>query len=343
MLITNLEDIRQYQGNIAPELYTHPQFIRELDHAIRWYKKECGPVPLNIEFLEDGKKIVISHQFVSLGASRDNYTNNNERLRFQFSVDKNGSLSVETSLAICYDKNQYIDLQSNDLVNGALVPNNDKRAKLERICAEYSSFLDIYYRNKYYDVSGIQLADTLFNNKQYPLVGHQFDDDLGEILSSELYKPIEWSYNLGPKIPLKVSNASFVHAYRYLDELGLIHKIQREGIKDVSDCNHIDNTNDTWEMYIGDRPECMFDITGYTIAHQNKNVAKQFEYCGIEQFAGMSESEIRTRVAEKFLALVDSSITCEQNPVMYDKLRKFAIATVKKYNPEFVDANSYQR
>ena len=63
MIITNLEDIKKYQGVIAPELYGHPQFMRELDYALKWYKEECGPVFLNLEVFDDGKKIIISHQF----------------------------------------------------------------------------------------------------------------------------------------------------------------------------------------------------------------------------------------------------------------------------------------
>mgnify|MGYP003306061649 CR=1 FL=1 len=61
MIITNLDDIKKYQGDIAPELYGHPQFMRELDYALKWYKEECGPVFLNLEVLDDGKKIIITH------------------------------------------------------------------------------------------------------------------------------------------------------------------------------------------------------------------------------------------------------------------------------------------
>lgn len=223
MIISNKDELDLFKKKIPNEFINNPAFFKEFQN-IEYNFNQLAPVEVNLN-------------------------NNNISFIFKKEIEKDLRIN-EANMSIInfsiYDNNfevskltgQMLDAKQYNKVNN--LDNNN-----------ISSFLNLSYNKKIYDINGIEISNGIFNNK-IDIKGNNFLDDTN-ILKDEIIKnyPTNWHFNSIPNF-ININDAIIEINYRCPDNSMLIKSIKNE----YKNSNLI--SNDSYLSYVKcDFPEIL--------------------------------------------------------------------------------------
>ncbi len=336
-MIFNENDIEKFKDQIKPELYNHPLFQQEWKRIYSYISELSGKTVFNLVISSEGRAISIQEQYVSK-ILNEKVKDNSALTRGMLYVDNDGALVVERSSGTSMQVKDYIDCQCQ--VGDGSVDYNLKKEMTDEL-SKYSSMLSTYYSIRTFDKDGIEMQNGYFSDI-YPLTGFRVGDPLNEQVLSELHKPRSWSHNLGPELPLFVSNANYSYTYRFYENLGLSTTVNVKGASKYSSSPLPPKEVRTFKSEVnGEYPDILFTPNeGFAVAIVNPDQNSFQRMIGANSYEGLSMEEISKRVALNFEKMIRSSKTKEYSPSIYSVLEekvRLANAKYKKDEEQLFD------